>query len=72
MLFKAFAAAGFAGQENIGHKLHFYLHFTLTLANIAAAAFHIKGEMPMVSIPLLWLPAERHKGCVSRPRLLHR
>jgi hypothetical protein len=42
MLFKTIASAGFAGKEDICHKLHLYLHFAFALANIATAAFYVK------------------------------
>jgi hypothetical protein len=42
VLLKTITSAGFAGKENIGHKLHLYLNLTLALANIATATLNVK------------------------------
>jgi hypothetical protein len=44
VLLEFLAVAAFAGQVNIGHKLHFDLHLAFALAHFAAAAFYVEEK----------------------------
>ena len=43
-MLEALATTAFAGQVDIGHKLHLNLHLTFALAGFATPTIYIKGE----------------------------
>ena len=65
LLIKTLAVANFAGDINVGEKVHFHLAHTVTLAGFAAAAFHIKENDPGRN-PCVWPLWFARKYCVLR------